>query len=115
MRKLINVLPLSTITLALLACSPQSTEQTQTTSQVEQSVTQTESEKLAQYFAKMFEQDLKRSPQKQSELGYKWDYDKWNDISEATQEETRVIQQKRLVTLNNFNLSQLSSQEKLSI
>ena len=60
MKNLLNILPLSALALALSACSPQSTEQTQNAVQVEQSVSQSESEKLAQYFADMFERDLKR-------------------------------------------------------
>jgi uncharacterized protein (DUF885 family) len=115
MKKLFNILPLSALALAISACSPQSTEQTQAKTQVEQTVSQTESEKLAEYFTEMFEQDLKRSPLLQSYLGYKWDYDKWNDISEATQDETRMIQEQRLVDLAKFDLNQLNIQEKMSI
>jgi uncharacterized protein (DUF885 family) len=63
----------------------------------------------------MFEQDLKRSTQMQSYLGYKWDYGKWNDISEVTQDATRVIAEERLVDLEKFDLGQLSVQEKLSV
>jgi uncharacterized protein (DUF885 family) len=115
MKNLLNILPLSALALALSACSPQSTEQTQNAVQVEQSVSQSESEKLAQYFADMFERDLKRLPQMQSDLGYKWDYDKWNDVSEATQDENRAIREQRLIDLNQFDLNQLNPQQKLSI
>lgn len=115
MKKSFNIWLLSALALATSACSPPPTLQTQVTIPVEKTVSQTGSEKLAEYFAGMFEQDLKRSPQKQSYLGYKWDYDKWNDISEATQDETRLIQKKRLADLEKFDLSQLNAQEKLSI
>lgn len=115
MNKFLNILPLSALALAISACSPQSTEQTQNSTLVERKVNQTESMRLAQYFENLFEEDLKRSPEKQSRLGYKWDYDKWNDISETYQDETRTILESRLVDLEQFKLSQLNSKEKLSI
>ncbi len=58
MKKLFSILSLSTSVLAISACCAQSTVQTQVTSQLERTVSQTESEKLAEYFAGMFEQDL---------------------------------------------------------
>lgn len=105
----------SALALAISGCSPQSSEQTQHKPQEEQTTSQTESARLAQYFENMFEEDLKRSPEKQSRLGYKWDYDKWNDISDAKQDETRTLLERRLADLEQFKLSQLNSQEKLSI
>ncbi|MEP1869535.1 MAG: DUF885 domain-containing protein, partial [Paraglaciecola sp.] len=112
----LKLIPLSMLTIAISACSPQPSEQTdKPIVQASQNVVQTESEKLAQYFADMFEQDLKRSPITQSYLGYKWDYDKWNDISDAHQDETIAIQKARLVALQKFDTSQLTEQEKLSI
>ncbi|MEP1384168.1 MAG: DUF885 domain-containing protein [Paraglaciecola sp.] len=112
----LKLIPLSMLTIAISACSPQPSEQTEKPiGQAAQNVVQTESEKLAQYFADMFEQDLKRSPITQSYLGYKWDYDKWNDISDAHQDETIAIQKARLVALQKFDTSQLTEQEKLSI
>lgn len=112
----LKFIPLSMLTIAISACSPQPSEQAEKpTVQAEQKIAQTESEKLAQYFADMFEQDLKRSPITQSYLGYKWDYDKWNDISDTHQDETIAIQKVRLDDLEKFDLSQLTEQEKLSI
>ncbi|MEP0174248.1 MAG: DUF885 domain-containing protein [Paraglaciecola sp.] len=112
----LKLIPLSMLTIAISACSPQPSEQTEKPiGQAAQNVVQTESEKLAQYFADMFEQDLKRSPITQSYLGYKWDYDKWNDISDAHQGETIAIQKARLAALQKFDTSQLTEQEKLSI
>jgi uncharacterized protein (DUF885 family) len=76
---------------------------------------QSESARLADYFANMFKQDLKRSPMTQSYLGYKWDYDKWDDIGEAANDINRGIIEQRLVDLNEFDESKLNSQEKLSL
>lgn len=38
------------------------------------------------FFERTFEEDLKSSPMFQSYLGIKWDYDKWNDVSEEQKE-----------------------------
>lgn len=115
MSKYTTLLPIGAMTILLGACSPQAPEQTnaEPASQEQQQVT--ESQKLSRFFADSFEQDLKRSPMTQSYLGYKWDYDKWNDITEATNDEDRKIDEQRLATLQQFDKSQLSEQEKLSL
>ncbi|MFT2092292.1 DUF885 domain-containing protein [Paraglaciecola sp. 2405UD69-4] len=111
-----KLLPLSALAIAIAGCSPQPTEQAQTPiAPAEQVAPETESEKLASYFSSMFEEDLHRSPLTQSYLGYKWDYGKWNDISDTHQDETIGILRKRLTDLESFDESQLTAQEKLSI
>ena len=109
-----KLFPISAVALALMGCSPQNTEVQSPAPQVQQAQ-QTESERLASFFADSFQQDLKRSPLYQSYLGYKWDYDKWDDISDAANDEEVAIQQARLASLEQFDLRQLSDQEKLSI
>lgn len=76
---------------------------------------QSESQKLATYFADEFESDLKRSPLSQSYLGYKWDYDKWDTITEEHTEENIQILKQRLQKLDTFDQSSLNAQEKLSL
>ena len=76
---------------------------------------QMESQRLADFFANNFKQRLHRSPQFQSYLGYKWDYDKWNNISETFIEQSSELAKKQLNTLNSFDESQLSSAEKISL
>ncbi|WP_299072225.1 DUF885 family protein [uncultured Paraglaciecola sp.] len=118
MKRLLKVLPLGALAIAITGCSPQTTESTQVaevTTEVSQTLNQNDSEKLAQYFAEMYQTDLKRSPQSQSYRGYKWDYDKWDDISEATKNETRALLEKRLVDLQKFEMAKLNAQQKLSI
>ncbi len=115
MQKLTHLFALSTVALALGACSPATDPKSESpTAQVAQQ-TQTESERLAAFFADAFEADLKRSPMSQSYLGYKWDYDKWDDISEAAAEQEIQISKDRLAVLNGFDTSKLSEQEKLSV
>ncbi|BBO28453.1 hypothetical protein AltI4_28410 [Alteromonas sp. I4] len=76
---------------------------------------QSESERLAAFFERTFQDDLKRSPQFQSYLGIKWDYDKWGDVSDAFADETIAIAKNRLQEISQFDTSKLSEQEQMSI
>lgn len=75
----------------------------------------TESEQLAAFFQQSFDEDVANSPIWQSYLGIKDDYDKWDDMSDAsTQIEIDTITA-RLAQAKLFDTSQLSSQERLSL
>lgn len=74
-----------------------------------------ESQRLSAYFAQAFEQDLQRSPLSQSYLGYKWDYDKWDEVTMASQDEDIAIAKQRLEDIKTFDLEQLSESERLSL
>ncbi|GAA6185436.1 DUF885 domain-containing protein [Aliiglaciecola sp. NS0011-25] len=120
MKTLKSFVPLSLISLALMACSEpaqntNSDTQAQLQEQQSQQVKLSESERLAAFFADMFEEDLKRSPMSQSYLGYKWDYDKWDDISDNAADQDITILQQRLKALNEFDSAQLNQQEKMSL
>jgi uncharacterized protein (DUF885 family) len=113
---------LSAVCLAvtLSACSPapqntQKLSESANTSATQSQVPDTESARLAKFFADSFEQDLKRSPMFQSRLGYKWDYGKWNDVSPQADDESRAIMEARLEQAQAFDISQLSEQEQLSL
>jgi uncharacterized protein (DUF885 family) len=113
---------LSAVCLAvtLSACSPapqntQNLSESANTSATQSQVPDTESARLAKFFADSFEQDLKRSPMFQSRLGYKWDYGKWNDVSPQADDESRAIMEARLEQAQAFDISQLSEQEQLSL
>lgn len=107
----------------LAACSPasQTTPASQTaieqasTPKQEQVAQQSESQRLSAFFERTFEEDLKRSPLFQSYLGKKWDYDKWDDISDKQADERVAIAKERLATLDAFDTTQLSEQEQLSL
>ncbi|WP_102796051.1 DUF885 domain-containing protein [Bowmanella denitrificans] len=103
----------SLIALAISACSPAQPPQ-QTDIETEQTV-QTESQRLAEFFQQSYDEDLSRSPMTQSYRGLKWDYDKWDDVSEQAAEQSAAIRQKRLATAAQFDQSKLSEQEKLSL
>ena len=109
--------PIAAALFAITACSP-ATESTQTTTShvaAEHTTSQTESERLSAFFENAFNEDLKRSPLFQSYLGKKWDYDKWDDISEAESDKSVAIAKERLSTLASFDVSKLSEQEQLSL
>lgn len=103
----------------LLACSPAKKPaepvnggETETTKEI---AAQPESERLAAFFERTFEEDLKRSPTFQSYLGYKWDYDKWDNVSEEFIEQSAAIAKNRLEELDTFDESKLDEQQKLSL
>ena len=115
-----KILKVSAIAIAisgLMACSPapQSTSSTTTADTERPAQMQSESERLAAFFERTFQDDLKRSPQFQSYLGIKWDYDKWGDVSDAFADETIAIAKNRLQEISKFDTSKLSEQEKMSI
>ena len=70
---------------------------------------------MPRFFERTFQDDLKRSPQFQSYLGIKWDYDKWGDVSDAFADETIAIAKNRLQEISQFDTSKLSEQEQMSI
>ena len=115
-----KTLKISAIAMAisgLMACSeaPQSTSPATTADTERPAQMQSESERLAAFFERTFQDDLKRSPQFQSYLGIKWDYDKWGDVSDAFADETIAIAKNRLQEISQFDTSKLSEQEKMSI
>lgn len=106
------------VALALSACQPQSGNQsatTDSTTSTAHSQVQNEEQKLDAFFADSFKQDLKESPMGQSYLGIKWDYDKWDDISPAAEEKRAERMQNRLQQAKQFDTSQLSDQQQLSL
>ncbi|GGF71888.1 DUF885 domain-containing protein [Alteromonas lipolytica] len=104
---------------AVLACSgPQPTAQSDLTARTQSEANEampSESAKLAAFFERTFEEDLKRSPLFQTYLGIKWDYDKWDDISEERIEQNIEIEKNRLNEADRFDTSKLSEQEQLSL
>ncbi|WP_408635795.1 DUF885 domain-containing protein [Paraneptunicella aestuarii] len=102
------------------AAEPESTTTQAAKPQTEQTVSaeaekpMTESERLAKFFADAFQEDLKESPLYQSYLGIKWDYDKWDEITEERADEYVARLQQRLETLAAFDTSKLTEQDLLS-
>ena len=114
MRLSIIALSLAAASLNFAALNVQARQNNESTTHTVDTA-QSESQRLADFFANNFKQRLHRSPQFQSYLGYKWDYDKWNNISETFIEQSSELAKKQLNTLNSFDESQLSSAEKISL
>jgi uncharacterized protein (DUF885 family) len=119
MTKLTPIAQLALALFAALGCSPATHDNTNTPApsasvSVETPV-QSESDRLAAFFERTFEEDLKRSPQGQSYRGIKWDYDKWNDYSDSSTDEEMALAKARLEALATFDLSKLSQSEQLSL
>lgn len=109
---------ISSLVIAMTACSPASNTESQKTQSPQSETAKTsatESERLAAFFAESRETDLKRSPMAQSYMGIKWDYDKWGDFSEANADETRELMESRLKQASDFDVSTLNDSEKLSL
>jgi uncharacterized protein (DUF885 family) len=109
---------ISSLVIAMAACSPASNKDSQQTQSVQtEKVTAptSESERLAAFFTQSRETDLKRSPMTQSYLGIKWDYGEWGDFSEAKADETRALMKSRLKQASEFDVATLGESEKLSL
>ena len=101
---------------ATTACTPASPPQnTAVSAEADGPAGQTESQRLQAFFERTFDEDLKRSPTFQSRLGKKWDYDKWDDVSETQMDSRVAILKNRLETIEHFDTAKLSKQEQLSL
>jgi uncharacterized protein (DUF885 family) len=67
------------------------------------------------FFERTYQEDLKASPLTQSYRGLKWDYDKWDDISDARQSAYIQTQKARLIEASEFDESALSDTQQLSL
>ena len=108
---------LTSITMTGCTESPSGVQPTTspTTTETTAVAVQTESQRLATFFQESFDEDVSSSPIWQSYLGIKDDYDKWDDVSDAsTQAEIDKITA-RLAQSKTFDTSQLSAQEQLSL
>jgi uncharacterized protein (DUF885 family) len=76
---------------------------------------QTESERLNTFFEKLFDRDLERSPMSQTYLGIKTDYGKWDDISDARQDEDIALVKADLEKMRrDFDMTALDEEARLS-
>ncbi len=74
-----------------------------------------ESARLAAFFEDSFERDLARSPMRQTVLGRKTDYDKWDDLSDAKAIEDIALVRQDLERLHSeFDIDRLDPAARLS-
>ncbi len=69
---------------------------------------------LDAFFERIFQRSLDRSPIRQSALGIRRDQDKWDDISEAREQEDHWLHERDLAALKTFDVTALSPQAQLS-
>ena len=74
-----------------------------------------EEQRLNQFFADSFAEDLARRPFNASYLGIKDNHDKWNSVSESFQDATRVLAEARLAATAEFDLEQIGAPRQLSL
>jgi uncharacterized protein (DUF885 family) len=107
------------ITLTFLgACSENSTVQ-QTTSSIPAPIVNVDeisstSESANALFDSIFKQGVERNPVRQTYLGIKTDYDKWNDISEENLAKELEIAKQNLALINAIDVDKLDAQTKIS-
>lgn len=73
-----------------------------------------ETKKLNEFFEKVFNESVKRSPTSQTYLGLKTNYDKLNDETEEFRKESMELNRKYLKELRGFNYDSLTHQGQLS-
>jgi len=118
--RLPNTLSLSalafSITFGLSGCSDvNNTAQQNSQTSATAAQVQNESTRLADFFAAAFAEDVAGSPLRQSYLGIKDDYDKWDDMSNAATDADIAKLQSRLAQAKTFNRKQLSPTENISL
>ena len=108
------MLPLA-ITAALLAgCGPQQSQSPQPDSAPATVVTQSESDKANALFEQIFMDEVRRDPLRQTRLGIKDDYDKWQDLSDAHFDADIALTQQHLTMLNAVDVSKLDDNTRIS-
>ncbi|SEH78492.1 Uncharacterized conserved protein, DUF885 familyt [Rheinheimera pacifica] len=108
------LLPLA-ITAALLAgCGPQQSQSPQHSNPPATVVTQSESDKANALFEQIFMDEVRRDPIRQTRLGIKDDYDKWQDLSDAHFDADIALTQQHLTMLKAVDVSKLDDNTRIS-
>lgn len=108
------LLPLA-ITAALLAgCGPQQNQSPQHNSAPAAVVTPSESDKANALFEQIFMDEVRRDPLRQTRLGIKDDYDKWQDLSDAHFDADIALTQQHLTMLTAIDVSKLDDSTRIS-
>ena len=108
------LLPLA-ITAALLAgCGPQQSQSPQQSNAPATVVTQSESDKANALFEQIFMDEVRRDPVRQTRLGIKDDYDKWQDLSDEHYQAGLALTQQHLTMLQAIDIEQLDSNSRVS-
>jgi len=104
----------------LSACSeekalPQNNEQTAAPVKVTTVKATSASEQANALFDTIFKEGVNRDPVRQTYLGIKTDYDKWNDLSESNAANELTIAKENLVRIQAIDATTLDVQTKISL
>ncbi|TWX71841.1 DUF885 domain-containing protein [Colwellia demingiae] len=104
----------------LSACSeekalPQNNEQTTAPVKVTTVKATSASEQANALFDTIFKEGVNRDPVRQTYLGIKTDYDKWNDLSESNAANELAIAKENLVRIQAIDATTLDVQTKISL
>lgn len=108
MKKIFYTLFVSTI---LVSCGNEKTDEKKNFTPEEIAA---ESKKANEFFDRVFDAGIDLDPMRQTMLGIKKDYDKWNDLSDAFAQQKLQIAKNNLDSLKNFNMEALDEQTKIS-
>lgn len=114
------LLPALSATLLLSGCSESSSPASKTSmeeskqAQGQSDEQSLEIEKANALFDALFDAEVNRSPEYQTYLGIKTDYDKWDDYSQKGIDANHAFAQQQLATLKSLDLSLLDKDTTLS-
>ncbi len=95
--------------------SPQNNEQTAAPVKVTTVKATSASEQANALFDTIFKEGINRDPVRQTYLGIKTDYDKWNDFSESNAANELAIAKENLVRIQAIDVTTLDIQTKISL
>ena len=115
-----SLLVVAVATALLSACSedkvsPQNNEQTAAPVKVTTVKASSASEQANALFDTIFKEGVNRDPVRQTSLGIKTDYDKWNDLSESNAANELAIAKANLVRVQAIDVTTLDIQTKISL
>ncbi|WP_337840927.1 DUF885 domain-containing protein [Rheinheimera sp.] len=105
------------IAVALLsACNPTTPPKIEQPTAAEQSVAlKSENEKADALFDAIFDEQVATSPETQTSLGQKTNYDQWDDLSDTRRLADLEMTKQQLLRLSALNVESLDSQRQLSL
>ncbi|KGJ87800.1 DUF885 domain-containing protein [Colwellia psychrerythraea] len=115
-----SLLVVAVATALLSACSdkevmPQDNNgQTTVAANVSEKTAPTASEQANTLFDTIFKQGVQRNPIRQTYLGIKTDYDKWNDLSEENAAKELAIAKENLALIKAIDVNTLDAQTQIS-
>jgi uncharacterized protein (DUF885 family) len=109
-----SALALAVSLASLAGCKPAPT-QVDANSVIEAEVMLTENQKADALFEQIFQQSVDNSPETQTSLGLKTNYDQWDDLSEQQRLKELEQTKQQLALVEQLNIKSLDSGRQLSV